>query len=336
MDFTSIVSALLHPYRLPLRAPLRLAFGTLTHRDGVLLRLEDAQGRVGWGDAAPLPGFSPDTLAGATAALERYLATGDSTALPPSAQAALDGAQLEIEAQRARRTLAHVLTDYPVETVSLAALLTGDDDAVAARAAGVREAGYRAAKLKVGAGSVTEDVARARAVAAALGPDVALRLDANRAWTFEQAADFAEAVADVPLAYVEEPLHDPARLADLVTATGLPVALDESLLDLGPNALAGHPYAVAVVLKPVVLGGVRAAWGWAQAARALGMAAVVSAAFESGVGTRHALALGAALGSTPAGLDAYNHLAADVLHPRLPLTGPTVPLDAAFAGTVRV
>ena len=51
---------------------------------------------------------------------------------------------------------------------------------------------------------------------------------------------------------------------------------------------------------------------------------VVSSTFESGVGMRHLVALAAALGDTPAGLDTYRWLADDVLERRLSLAGPTV------------
>ena len=98
-----------------------------------------------------------------------------------------------------------------------------------------------------------------------------------------------------------------------------------------PTRLGAHRYARAVVLKPVVLGGVRAALAWATAAEALGLVPVVSGAFESGVGMRHALALAAALGGGPAGLDPYRRLAADVFDPRLPLDGPTVDVADALA-----
>ena len=57
----------LHRYRLPLTAPLNLGPLTITHRDGALVRMEDAEGHVGWGDVAPLPGFSAESLAEACA-----------------------------------------------------------------------------------------------------------------------------------------------------------------------------------------------------------------------------------------------------------------------------
>ena len=45
-----------YEYRLRLEEPLRLKGGVLSHREGLLLRLETADGRKGWGEAAPLPG----------------------------------------------------------------------------------------------------------------------------------------------------------------------------------------------------------------------------------------------------------------------------------------
>ena len=75
----------------------------------------------------------------------------------------------------------------------------------------------------------------------------------------------------------------------------------------------------------MLLGGVLTAWRWAMAARERGMDAVVSAAFETGVGMRANVALAAALGGTPpAGLDTYRHIARDVLAPRLSLEGPEI------------
>ncbi|MCV6005021.1 hypothetical protein OFO99_36850, partial [Escherichia coli] len=48
-------------YALPLVAPVRVGAGVLRRREGLLVRLE-AGGASGWGEAAPLPGFSRETL----------------------------------------------------------------------------------------------------------------------------------------------------------------------------------------------------------------------------------------------------------------------------------
>ena len=176
---------------------------------------------------------------------------------------------------------------------------------------------------------MADDLATVAAVREALGPGVALRLDANRAWSDADARAFAAAVGEV--AYVEEPLADPAGGAALSRDTGLPIALDESIQD-GASVEA---WAAAAILKPTLVGGLVATLRIAASARALGVPVVLSAAFESGVGLRGVAALAAATGAEPAGLDTYRWLAADVLPP-LPFSRPTVDLDAVFATPLEV
>ncbi|MFM9093065.1 MAG: o-succinylbenzoate synthase, partial [Verrucomicrobiota bacterium] len=56
-------------YLLPFRVPVRTAHGVWTHREGLLLRIEDDAGRCGWGECAPLPGWTAETVDAAAAAL---------------------------------------------------------------------------------------------------------------------------------------------------------------------------------------------------------------------------------------------------------------------------
>lgn len=329
-----------HPYRLPLTAPLTLAGVCHAAREGVLLRAEDATGRVGWGDAAPLPGFSTETRDEAAAALARLdgwrgrwddaeaIAALD---LPPSARFALETALLDLAAQAADRPMPHLLHPDPEVSLEVNALLAGDDPDALAREAAARAAeGYRTLKLKVGRRPVEADVALVRTVRDRVGPAVALRADANRAWTLEEASTFAQGVRGLGLAYVEEPLRDPAELPVLWFDTGLPIALDESLAGTDPDHLEGKGWAAAVVLKPTLLGGIARTLAFAHRARALGIVPVLSAAFESGVALRAAVALAAATGGAAAGLDPYRRLAADTLAPRLPLDRPMVDVPALF------
>ena len=112
--------------------------------------------------------------------------------------------------------------------------------------------------------------------------------------------------------------------------TGLPVALDESLVGTDPEALQGKGWATAAVLKPTLLGGVACVLRFAASARALGIRPVLSGAFESGVAMRGHVALAAATGGAPAGLDPYRRLATDVFHPRLSLDRPSVDVPTFF------
>ncbi len=196
----------------------------------------------------------------------------------------------------------------------------------------MRDAGYRAVKLKVGERPVAEDAALVRALAGELGEGTALRLDANRAWSIGEADEFVRAAGASSFEYVEEPLAEPALLPDLARETGLPVALDESLTTMEPGALGEHRYAAAVVIKPTLLGGLSTALRFAGETSRLGMRAVVSSAYETGVGTAALVALAAAIeGDIPAGLDTYRRLAEDVVSPRLGLPAPEVEVRAACA-----
>ena len=129
-----------------------------------------------------------------------------------------------------------------------------------------------------------EDVELTKAVRSVIGNRAGLRLDANRGWSLEQAVAFGREFGIAGIEYMEEPLREPARLRELFDATGIPVALDESLLELRPDDLEGRPEVRAVVLKPTLLGGLARAREWVAKASALDIRPVVSGCFESGVG----------------------------------------------------
>ena len=181
-------------------------------------------------------------------------------------------------------------------------------------------------KLKVGRRSVDEDLRILSEIRSRL-PDIALRLDANRAWSFEQAMAFCAQAVGHHIAYIEEPLADPAALSRLHHATGIPLAIDESLLEDRPIP-AGL---AAVVIKPSVVS-LAGAQRWATIARQHGADAIVSGAFESGIARRIHLALAATVApEVPiSGLSTAAWLGADLLDPplrpdgdRFVLPGPT-------------
>src|SRR5215475_4066776 len=62
------------PVALPLKKPVRMAAETVTHARNILVRIEAADGTVGWGEAASAPTMTGDTLGGLTAAVRDHLA----------------------------------------------------------------------------------------------------------------------------------------------------------------------------------------------------------------------------------------------------------------------
>lgn len=334
----------LYRYKLPFTKPVTLKKSLLRHRKGVLIRLTAQDGSVGWGETAPLPGFSPETLEDATEQLREVASslTGqempknwtDHPDLAPSARFGLELAAWNLFANSSGKLLPEPINNAR-ESVTLNGLLSGTSEGLIEEAERMRVAGYRAVKLKVGGRGVVEDVRLVREVGEVLDDSVSLRLDANRVWSFKEALEFGRDLADVRVAYVEEPLAEPGRLGELAGLWGLAVALDESLVGMGPGDLGGHRYAGAVVLKPTLLGGISRTLRFAQEAKALGMKAVISSSYESGVGTGGLVALAAAVGDEPAGLDTYRRLAKDVIE-GLDLPAPSVDVRRALEASRRV
>ena len=354
-DGVAISSCRLFRYRLPLVAPLPLAGGVIHERTGVLVRVDLDSGVSGWGDAAPLPGFSRESVEEAVAELmawagrlrgTRFLFRGDSleswlehepaAAMSPSVRFGLETALANLSRRMEDRSAAELACFDGAVPVN--GLLAGSREQVLADARRLRDGGCRAVKLKVGSRPVAEDVDLTSVVRSVIGDGMELRLDANRSWSLEQAVEFGRAVGDTNIEYLEEPLRAPAHLADFFDATGIPVALDESLLELRPDDLDGRPEVGAVVLKPTLLGGIARAREWVTKALALNVRPVVSGCFESGVGL---LALaGFVWASTgdavPAGLDTYRWLDADVVRPRIPFQPGAIQWSDALARAHRI
>ena len=182
-----------------------------------------------------------------------------------------------------------------------------------------RSAGCRTAKVKVAepGGSLAGDLARVEAVRDALGPDGRIRVDANGAWSLDQAWRAVGELRRFGLEYVEQPCRTVDELAELrrrLARGGLDVliAADESIRRADdPFQVSARGAADIAVLKVQPLGGVRAGL---EIAERIGLPVVVSSALETSIGLRAGLALAAALPELPyaCGLNTAGLLADDV------------------------
>jgi o-succinylbenzoate synthase len=309
----------------------------------VILGLEDTEGHTGLGEAAPWPGFGTESDAEALAALEDVAgrlrgldlqgielpaALAGQLGAAPAARAAVSGALRDLAARRAAVPLADHLASRLgplcgniLQNVRVSALLIEHaPDALRDEAVRARAAGYRAAKIKLGAATLDEDLVRARAAREGLGPGVALRGDANGAWSAEEAFKALTALAGVGFDYVEQPVaaDDIAGLSALRGRTAVRIAADESVTtEEGARRLIEARAADVLVLKPAMLGGAARALEIAMRARDAGCGVVFSHAFESAVGARHVLHCAAAWGDADAahGLGTAGLFLRDVAEP---------------------
>ncbi len=158
--------------------------------------------------------------------------------------------------------------------------------------------GCRTAKVKVAEPGQTlaDDIARVRAVRAAMGPEGRVRVDANGAWNVDEAEHAVHALAEFDLEYVEQPCASVEELGELrrrIKYMGVPIAADESVRKAeDPLAVARAGAADLLVIKAQPLGGVRRAL---EIVAEAGLPAVVSSALDTSVGLAMGVALAAAL-----------------------------------------
>lgn len=317
------------PYHLPLRSDWVSAQGHFAARHGWLLRLETDTGLVGWGDCAPLPECDVEKVLEALGQglrgmeLEAARQWLQPARLHPAVRCAADVALSDLAAQQAGQPLACWLTHDAALQVPCNAALGALDEHALPRAQIAIAAGFEVLKLKVGLNPVEHELDMLRQLAANLPKGIALRLDANRAWSLPDARRFIAGVADLPLEMLEEPLVQPdlTALASLQALTEVPLALDESLPELGLELVLAAAPVQRLVLKPMCAGGLQMPLETARLAREAGMACVVTTSVDSAVGALAALHLAAALNNgLHHGLATSDWLAQDVgcaPHPEL-------------------
>jgi len=296
-----VIEAGVARHTLTYHEPIVTAHGRITERDVLLLTLKDETGYTGFGEAAPLDGFTLETTDEAEAALLAWAVDdGDESLVDsPTAAAAVDAALHDLAAAGLGMPLHRYLNPNSPSSLPVAALIVADSpDLLAQAAKGAIGSGHGVVKVKVGTSPIEEDVERVAAVRRAIGPEPAIRLDANGAWSPEDAPEHLNRLAGLDIEFIEEPVSGIPALADIMHVSPIPVAADESVrtpFDLDRLIATGG--ADLVVLKPSSIGGISKAANWAARARSGGMGVVVTSLLESSVGIRAAAHLASAIGA---------------------------------------
>lgn len=250
-----LVSATVYALRIPFLTSVRHSLAARAWSDSVVVRVLDADGVEGFGEAAPRPYVTGETPAdvvehlarvlwpavrGATLpelrspadldAVERLVPDGGPAAgRHHAARAALELALVDWALQRRGASVATLLPPLRSQVVYGGVITAESPERAARQARWARLAGLRQVKVKVGVG---DDVARVEAVRDVLGPDVTIRADANGAWTPAEARAAVTRLAGCGVASVEQPIPpgSPEVLARLRAECPLPLVADESVV----------------------------------------------------------------------------------------------------------
>jgi L-alanine-DL-glutamate epimerase-like enolase superfamily enzyme len=282
---------------LPMLKPVIMAGEEVRRADNVLVRIEDDNGLVGWGEAASAPVMTGETLESIVSAVH-YLdpaLRGRELADIAGALAAMDGrmygnhgakAAIEIAlhdlAGRAAGKAVHALLGEKKRNrlPLLAVVGSGDLDGDLRDAEKKKSAGFTAYKIKVGIDSAANDAARTRTICKLLGPGLLISADANQGYTTEQAIEYVRAVKGCGLDFFEQPVvaDDLAGMAAVAAAAPeLAIGADEGIHSLADIARHHERKAArGVSLKAIKLGGIRAVAEAARLCDSLGMSVNIS------------------------------------------------------------
>ena len=302
-----IISAVeIVPVRLPLREPFVVAYASYPDTRSVLVRIRDEDGNEGWGEATPDPNVTGETWGGVAETLRRDLAPvligrdarHREAALhaldarvegAPAAKAALDIALHDLAARALGIPLWQLLGGRARESLTISRVISMGEPADMAEA-GKRHvvAGFRTVKVKVGDPDNPHlDAERVAAVRAAVGPEIAIKVDVNQGWRSPGVAIAAiRAMAASQPVYIEQPVlwWDMEGLAEVRRQTGATVMIDEGCH--GPRDLlraVALRAADLVNIKLMKAGGILNAMKLNAIAEAAGITAQIGTMVESSI-----------------------------------------------------
>ncbi|MBL0142130.1 MAG: mandelate racemase/muconate lactonizing enzyme family protein [Betaproteobacteria bacterium] len=257
-------------FRVPIESPVRTSFGTMTSRPALFLRVSAADGAWGWGEvfcnfpqvgaehrarlvdsvfASLLEGSPTDDAPRVRERLEKQvrrlaIQCGEPG---PFAQVigAIDQALWDMAGRRAGQPLWKLLATGPAGGNRVRVYASGLGPGEVARTAmAKRDEGYRAFKFKVGFGA-EKDRSNFSEIRAALGEDAVVMVDANQAWSPDEAMHRIAELAPFRPCWVEEPIAADELIphwVDLSGRCGVPLAAGENLrgLDEFADALAAE------------------------------------------------------------------------------------------------
>jgi len=153
------------------------------------------------------------------------------------------------------------------------------------------DSGFRCIKLKIGAINFEDELYLLKSIRKEFGPEqITLRVDANGAFSPEDAPDKLKRLADLQLHSIEQPIASKQweEMAELCRISPLPIALDEELIGVhsyeSKKELIDALKPQAVVLKPSLLGGFRRTREWIELAESADVEWWITSALESDIG----------------------------------------------------
>lgn len=283
------------PYQQKFKQALATSHGIWENRDGIVLRLTDATGRVGWGEIAPISWFGSETLEQALAFCHQ-LPTKITDETIFSIPDELPACQFGFESAREWG-----IGNREWGTRGPHSLLLPSGKAALETWQLLWNQGYSTFKWKIGVHSIQEELRIFSSLTQALPTSAKLRLDANGGLSYDEAClwllscDRANYELPLEIEFIEQPLKVDQfeGMLELSRCYETAIALDESVATLNQLITCYHKgWRGIFVIKPGIVGSPSRLRQFCQQ---YDIDAVFSSVFETAIGRHAALQLAAEL-----------------------------------------
>ncbi len=288
------------PFLLRFKRPGGTSRGVLTEKQTYFIKIYDDSdiSRFGLGEAALFKGLSADDrpdyetkLADVCRDIEAYIAYPERLREWPSIRFGMESALLDWQGGCSRILYPSAFTRGEGGIHINGLIWMGTEDFMKEQIREKLSYGFRCIKLKIGAIDFDTELSLLKAIRNEFSPqDVELRVDANGAFSPDEALFKLDALSRLSIHSIEQPIRQESweQMAELCRKTPLPIALDEELIGVfDPKEKVSLLESIApqyIILKPALAGGFSGSSEWIRFARERQIGWWVTSALESNIG----------------------------------------------------
>jgi len=286
-----IVQFKVQPFSIPFVKSLENSNMKYDNREGLWLKIE-SENFMGFGEAAPLPMFSKESLPEVYHVFEGFfhavkdeeideeellLLTEVHCRESPSARFAVETAIYDILSRQSNTSLSKYLNISSLSSIEINGMM-GPHIALD---------GFKVIKVKVGLGNIFDEIEQLEKLTDSYGEKVLFRLDANGFFDLPKAIRFCKEMEKFNIEYIEQPLpvNDVDDLKELQYHTDIPIGLDESITCFeSAKKIIDMEVAQVFVIKPMVSGGFIESNKLIEVARSNNIIPIISSSLETAIG----------------------------------------------------
>jgi o-succinylbenzoate synthase len=275
--------------------PAKTSRDVLFTRDSWILQLVDSDASVlGEGEVAPLWGLSKETKEEVLSELDRITKIENSIEVSSSVSSVQCAIDASLSGFHSKQIDFPFLPKNGLSAISINGLIWMDDvESMLSEARRKFKEGSRCIKLKIGALNFSDELNLIREIRSwGNEEELTIRVDANGAFTLEDALDKLNQLSEFNLHSIEQPIEAGPleNMFKLCAELPVPIAFDEEMIgsnpeDFQPFLSLGKP--AYLVVKPSLHGGYIAAEKWKAWADKHGIGFWITSSLESNVGLNH-------------------------------------------------